>query len=143
MIILDTNVLSALMRDEPEAVVVRWLDQQPSDAIWITSITLFEIRLGLSLLPDGRRRRRLETAFIHLLEEDLDNRVLDFGSSAAAQAAALAATRQKAGRPVDVRDTLIAGIALAHRATLATHNLRHFEGLEMPVVSPWGDAIAG
>jgi predicted nucleic acid-binding protein len=132
------------MRDEPEAVVVRWLDEQPSDAIWITSITLFEIRLGLSLLPDGRRRRRLETAFIHLLEEDLDNRVLDFGSSAAAQAAALAATKQKAGRPVEVRDTLIAGIALAHRATLATRNLlRHFEGLEIPVVSPWGDAIAG
>lgn len=143
MIILDTNVLSALMRDEPEAVVVRWLDEQPSDAIWVTSITLFETRLGLSLLPDGRRRRRLETAFILLLEEDLNNRVLDFDSRAAARAAALAATRQKAGRPVDVRDTLIAGIALAHRATLATRNLRHFEGLEIPVFSPWGDAIAG
>ncbi len=137
MIILDTNVLSALMRTAPETAVVRWLDQQPAESIWITSITLFETRLGLALRPKGQRRQSLELAFDRLLEEDLENRVLDFDSVAAAEAAALAATRQKAGRPVDMRDTQIAGIALARRATLATRNVRHFQDLSVTVVDPW------
>ncbi len=137
MIILDTNVLSALMRKTPEPPVVAWLDRQPAESVWITSITLFEARLGLALLPAGRRRQALETAFVRLMEEDLQNRVLDFDSAAASEAASLAAERQKAGRPVDVRDTQIAGIALARRATLATRNLRHFRDLKVAVVDPW------
>ncbi len=137
MIILDTNVLSALMRTVPEAPVVAWLDRQPAESVWITSITLFEARLGLALLPSGRRRQMLEAAFTHLLKEDLENRVLDFDGAAAAEAASLAAERQKAGRPVDMRDTQIAGIALARRGTLATRNVRHFGDLKVPVVDPW------
>jgi len=137
MIILDTNVLSALMRTAPEAPVVAWLDRQPADSVWITSITLFEARLGLALLPSGRRRQTLEAAFARLLKEDLENRVLDFDSAAATEAASLAAERQKAGRPVDMRDTQIAGIALARRATLATRNVRHFRDLNVPIVDPW------
>ena len=138
MIILDTNVLSALMRKSPEVEVVEWLDRQPADSVWITSVTLFESRLGLALLPAGRRRRLLEEAFDRLLVDDLENRVLDFDSAAANAAAHLAAGRQAAGRPVDFRDTQIAGIALARRATLATRNVRHFEDLKVPVVDPWG-----
>jgi predicted nucleic acid-binding protein len=137
MIILDTNILSALMRTVPEAPVVAWLDRQAAESVWITSITLFEVRLGLALLPTGRRRQRLEVAFARLLKEDLENRVLDFDSAAAAEAASLAAERQKAGRPVDMRDTQIAGIALARRATLATRNVRHFGDLKIPIVDPW------
>ena len=137
MIILDTNVLSALMRTEPEAHVVAWLDLQPTESVWITSITLFEARLGLALLPKGRRRATLEAAFASLLQEDLENRVLDFDSAAATEAAGLAAARRRAGRPVDIRDTQIAGIALARRATLATRNLCHFEDLNVPLVDPW------
>ena len=137
MIILDTNVLSALMRTSPEAPVVAWLDRQPAESVWITSITLFEARLGLALLPTSRRRRTLEAAFARLLKEDLENRVLDFDSAAAIEAASLAAERQKVGRPVDMRDTQIAGIALARRATLATRNARHFENLKIPIVDPW------
>lgn len=137
MIILDTNVLSALMRTTPEAAVVAWLDRQPAESVWITSVTLFEALLGPALLPAGRRRRLLEAAFASLLKEDLENRVLDFDGAAAAEAASLAARRQKAGRPVDVRDTQIAGIALARRATLATRNVRHFEDLQIQVVDPW------
>lgn len=137
MIILDTNVLSALMRPAPEPAVVAWLDRQPAESIWITSITLFETRLGLALLPKGRRRQSLEAAFDQLLHDDLERRILDFDSSAAAEAAALAAARQRAGRPVDMRDTQIAGIALARRATLATRNLKHFQNLSVPVVDPW------
>ncbi len=137
MIILDTNVLSTLMRTEPESSVVAWLDRQPAESVWITSITLFEARLGLALLPAGRRRQALQAAFAELLELDLENRVLDFDSAAATEAATLAAARQHAGRPVDMRDTQIAGIALARRATLATRNLRHFADLKIPVVDPW------
>ena len=137
MIILDTNVLSALMRRAPEARVVAWLDRQPAESVWITSITLFEARLGLALLPTGRRRQMLETAFAQLLKEDLENRVLDFDSAAATEAASLAAERQKAGRPVDMRDTQIAGIALVRRATLATRNVRHFRDMKIPIVDPW------
>ena len=142
MIILDTNVLSALMRTAPEPAVVRWLDRQPVESIWITSITLFETRLGLALMPRGRRRQTLEAAVEQLLQEDLENRVLDFDAAAATAAAELAATRQRAGRPVDVRDTQIAGIALARRATLATRNLRHFQDSGLALIDPW-QAAAG
>ena len=117
--------------------MVSWLDRQPAESVWITSITLFEAYLGLALLPSGRRRRALEAAFARLLQEDLENRVLDFDSAAATEAASLAAARQKNGRPVDLRDTQIAGIALARRATLATRNVRHFRDLKILIVDPW------
>ena len=110
------------MRTVAEARVVAWLDREPAESVWITSITLFETRLGLALLPTGRRRQTLETAFARLLKEDLENRVLDFDSAAAAEATSLAAARQKAGRLVDMRDTQIVRIALARRATLAARN---------------------
>ena len=137
MIILDTNVLSALMRQAPELPVVHWLDRQQADSVWITSVTQFEVRLGLAVLTKGKRRRALEAAFARLLSEDLEDRVLAFDGAAATDAAFLAAERKKAGRPVDFRDTQIAGIALSRRATLATRNTRHFHDLRVPVVDPW------
>jgi predicted nucleic acid-binding protein len=137
VIILDTNVLGALMRTAPEAAVVAWLDRQPAQSVWITSITLFETQFGLALLPIGRRRQMLETLFARLLNEDLENRVLDFDSAAATESASLAAVRRKSGRPVDMRDTQIAGIVLARRATLATRNVRHFRDLKISIVDPW------
>jgi toxin FitB len=137
VIVLDTNVLSALMRSSPDAVVVEWLDRQPADSVWLTSITVFEARFGLALLPKGRRRNGLERAFDRVLTEDLSSRVLTLDEMAAVTAAQIAADRQRAGRIVDLRDTLIAGIAQARRATIATRNTRHFEGLDVPVVDPW------
>ena len=137
MIILDTNVLSALMQATPDVRVVAWLDRQAPESIWTTSITLFESRLGLALLPEGRRRQALEASFEQLLNEDLQNRVLVFDTAAALEAAALAATRRRAGRPIDLRDTQIAGIAVARRASIATRNLRHFQDLAVPVINPW------
>lgn len=140
MIILDTNVLGALMRTVPDSAVVVWLDRQPADSVWLTSITVFETRFGLALLPSGRRRQALESAFDRLLQEDLENRVLDFDTAAATAAASLAAARQKTGRPVDMRDTQIAGIALARHATLATRNVRHFADLKISILDPWHPA---
>ena len=139
MIILDTNVLSALMRPKPEQVVSRWLDSQPWESIWTTSITLFEIQLGLGILAAGSRKRSLTTAFDELLHQDLQDRILDFDSPAAIAAASFAASRQSAGRPVDVRDTLIAGIAVARRASIATRNVKHFKDAGVPVLNPWGE----
>lgn len=137
MIILDTNVLSALMHATPQREVVAWLDLQPSESVWTTSITVFEARMGLHLLPAGRRRQALESAFAILLEEKLENRVLPFDETAATEAASMAAKRQRAGRPVDFRDTQIAGIVMARRAVLATRNLRHFEDFQVQIVNPW------
>jgi hypothetical protein len=137
VILLDTNVLSALMRREAEATVVGWLDAQPPESVWTTSITVFEVRLGLELLAAGRRRRLLEEAFAKALEEDLENRVADFDPPAAEAAARIAAERRRAGRPGEVRDVQIAGIAMSRKATLATRNLRHFEDLGLNLVDPW------
>ena len=139
MIVLDTNVLSALMQQQPDAQVVAWLDDQKAESIWISSITLFEARYGLALLASGQRKSLLQERFDQLVQDDLENRVLPFDADAAAQAAQLAAERKARGRPVDMRDTFIAGIALAKRATLATRNTRHFEDLTVRVVNPWVD----
>ena len=130
-------MLSALMQKVPEPQVVDWLDQQPGESVWITTVTLFEARLGLALLPAGRRRKALEGAFNQLLIEDLEGRVLDFDRPSAEAAATLAAERQRRGRPVDMRDTQIAGIVIARRAKLATRNIKHFADLTVEVVNPW------
>jgi predicted nucleic acid-binding protein len=140
MILLDTNVLSALMQQQPDAKVVAWLDKQPAEFIWISSVTLFEARYGLALLAPGRRKTLLHERFDQLLQDDLRNRVLPFDVDAAAQAAELAAERKARGRPVDMRDTFIAGVALARRAVLATRNTRHFDDLRVTVVDPWAEA---
>jgi predicted nucleic acid-binding protein len=109
VIVLDTNVLSALMRTIPDRAVIAWLDRQPADSVWLTSVTVFETRFGLALPPKGRRRLGL-----------------DFDAAAATAAAQLAADRQRSGRIADLRDTLIAGIALARRATIPTRNTKYF-----------------
>lgn len=137
MILLDTNVLSALMRREPERRIVRWLDGLPPESVWTTSVTVFEVRLGLEVLATGRRRRRLEEAFTRALEEDFENRVAIFDRPAADAAGRLAAERRKAGRPVEIRDVQIAGIATARKASLATRNLKHFKGLGLDLIDPW------
>jgi len=137
MIVLDTNVLSALMRPEAEPQVLRWLDAQPESSIWTTTITLMEIRYGLQTMPAGRRRDQMTIEFEAVLREDIDGRYLPFDTAAAEQAAALLARRKALGRPIEYRDTMIAGIALVTRATLATRNTVHFADLSITVINPW------
>jgi toxin FitB len=136
MIILDTNVLSALMRQVPDSDVVTWLDRQPRTSIWTTSVTVFEVWFGLQMLAAGRRRTLLTEAFEQLLAR-IGQRVVTFDVAAARQASDLMAARHKKGRPGDLRDTMIAGIALAQHATLATRNTVHFEDTSIPLVNPW------
>jgi toxin FitB len=137
MLILDTNVISALMRGVPEEPVARWLDSQPRTFVWTTSVTVFEIRSGLQMLAPSERRSRLLQTFEALLADKLGRRIAPFDVAAAEQAADLTAARRRKGRPGELRDTMIAGIALSCRATLATRNTSHFEDLSVPVVNPW------
>ncbi len=139
MIILDTNILSAVMHDNPDSRVVSWLDSQPWESVWITAITVFEIRLGLSMLTKGKRRGKLEKAFQYALDHILEGRVLPFDEDAALFAGELAAGRRRPGRTVDMRDTQIAAIALVKRSAIATRNVKDFQELAVPVINPWGE----
>ena len=137
MIILDTNVISALMRKGVDPVVVAWLDGQPTESIWITAVTVFEVHFGLELIAPGRRRRQLESAFARALDEDFEGRILPFERNAAQAAALIAARQRQAGRPIEIRDAQVAGIAAARRATVATRNTRDFVDLGITLVDPW------
>jgi len=136
MIVLDTNILSALMRQVPDAKAVAWLDGQSRTSVWTTSITILEIRFGLQIMAAGKRRSLLLEAFEKLLDQ-LGHRIAPFDDEAADRAADLMALRQRKGRTVELRDTMIAGIVLARHASLATRNLAHFEDLSVPIINPW------
>jgi predicted nucleic acid-binding protein len=125
------------MRDEPEPAVIAWLDGQPRASVWTTSINVYEIRAGLLAMPAGKRRTSRMLTFEYLLKESIQRRISVFDLEAAFQAAALQASRSARGRPVDSRDTMIAGIVLANRATLATRNVNHFADIAGSVVNPW------
>src|SRR5216684_634916 len=132
MIILDSDVLSEAMR--ANEVVASWLNHQPRSSVWTTAITIFEVRSGLLFMPSGRRRSEREAAFTRLIVEKLEGRILSFE-----EAAMLMEKRRRVGRPVEPRDTMIAGIVLAHRAILATRNVKHFDDLTASVVDPWNE----
>ncbi len=136
MIVLDTNVFSALMQVAPDASVVAWLNRQPRTSVWITSVTVFEIRFGLQIMASGKRRTALLRSFESLLER-IEHRVASFDDAAADHAADLMASRQNAGRPGDLRDTMIAGIVLARQAAIATRNITHFADISATVLNPW------
>lgn len=137
MILLDTNVLSALMRPEPDPSAMAWLNDQPGQSVWTSAITVFEIRFGLELLASGRRRRSLEDAFGKVIAQELEERVLPFDPAAADLAGRIAAARRRSGRNVEIRDVQIAAIAASRKAILATRNTKGFEGIGLRLVNPW------
>ena len=136
MTILDTNVVSEFMLHSPSPKVVGWLDTQPRLSLWTTAITIFEIRLGLRMMPNSRRRDLLNQRFDEVLAR-MNEQIAPFDTEAAQQAASLMASRKMQGRPRDLRDTMIAGIVLARRASLATRNIPHFYDISAPLVDPW------
>ncbi len=137
MIVLDTNVLSALVRDEPDPIVAHWVDRQPVESVWVTVVTVYEVRFGIEILAPGRKRQRIEKALDVLMQRDLEGRVLSFDTAAAEAAAAIGATQRRRGRPIEVRDLYIGAITAVRKATLATRNTRHFEGIGLSLVDPW------
>jgi predicted nucleic acid-binding protein len=137
MIVLDTNAISELMRPRPDAGVLRWIDRQPMRSIWTTPVTLYEIRAGLLSMPAGKKQAKLNRFVDQWLDQVLERRVLDFDTAAGEKAAELEAAGVNTGRMRELRDTMIAGIVQATRATLATRNVKHFEDIAASVVNPW------
>jgi len=137
MIILDTNVLSELMKPAPSASVVAWASAQPAAGLYTTSVTQAEILHGLVLLPKGRRRVALEAAATSMFAEEFRGRILGFGSDAAPAYARIASERRRAGRPISQFDAQIAAIAASTGAAIATRNVADFEGCGVTVVDPW------
>jgi toxin FitB len=137
VILLDTNVISEIMRPNGEKNARRWLDAQPTWSIYISTPVLAELRFGLELLAPGTRRERLEQAYDRITTELFAGRILAFDRSAATYFGKLRADRRKAGKPIGTMDALIAAIAMANATTLATRNTADFEGLGLPLVNPF------
>ena len=137
MILLDTNILSELMRPVPEKGVEQWLADQPDASVFISAITEAELRYGVALLPAGKRRSALTAVIEDMLGEDFTGRILPFDSAAAVAFAEIAATRRQAGRPIAQADAQIAAIARSRGAALATRNVPDFDGCGVDVVNPW------
>jgi len=137
VIVLDTNVLSELMKPAPDAKVVAWMAAEAAPTLYTTSITQAEILHGLMLLPRGRRRNALEAAATSMFAEDFSGRILGFGPEAAPRYAQIASDRRRAGRPISHFDGQIAAIARVAGAALATRNVSDFEGCGVTLVDPW------
>jgi predicted nucleic acid-binding protein len=138
MIVLDTNVLSELIRRQPAAAVVSWLDKQ-NDYLWTTCITVQEIEFGIERLKDESRRIVLRAAFDRALAEAIEPRVLSFDEEAARVAGAISAQREHNGLPIHIADSQIAAIVRCNSATLVTRDVRDFVNLNLDLVNPWED----
>ncbi|MCE7027560.1 type II toxin-antitoxin system VapC family toxin [Jiella avicenniae] len=137
MIILDTNVVSEMMSPLPEQRVTDWLNQQDIDAVFLTAISEAELRYGIAILPDGRRKTLLANSLDATLAEDFGGRILPFDRAAAEAYALIRANRRAIGRPVKELDAQIAAIAAAHGAGIATRNVKDFDDCGVTVVNPW------
>jgi predicted nucleic acid-binding protein len=140
MIVLDTNVLSELLRPTPAPQVEAWLAAQDGASVYFTAVGEAELRHGVAILPAGRRRTALGAAIDGMLDEDFRDRILPFDRDAASAYAVIAATRRAAGRPISQFDCQIAAIARAHGASVATRNIGDYEGCGVTLVDPWGAA---
>ena len=137
MILLDTNVLSEMMRPAPTDAVLRWIAGRPASLLYTTCVTQAEILFGLALLPEGRRRDGLMAAVDLMFVEDFGGRILPFDSAAAQAFASIAADRRWAGRPTGTFDAQIAAIARSRGAVLATRNVTDFQECGLVLVNPW------
>lgn len=137
MIILDTNVVSELLRPTPEPRVEAWLAAQDGADVYLTAISEAELRYGVAVMAEGKRREALAQAIDGLLRDDFRARILPFDSHAAKAFAAIAADRRAAGRPISQLDCQIAAIGRAQGAAVATRNARDFAGCGIDLIDPW------
>lgn len=138
MIVLDTNVLSELLRPAPDARVLAWLAVQPRSALFTTTVVRAEIFYGVRVLPDGARKHALLGATHAIFDEDFAGQVLSFDNDAADAYAAIAASRRSAGKPISQFDAMIAAVTRSRRASLATRNVKDFVDCGVEVIDPWG-----
>ena len=139
MFILDTNVVSELMRERPQDEVLAWIDRQLTDNLYVTAVTEAKVRTGIAILPEGERRERLATAANRVFGSFFAERVLPFDSEAAQAYAVIAAERRAAGHPVSQPDCEIAAIARCRGMSVATRDIDGFDGSGVRMVNPWGD----
>lgn len=137
MIVLDTNVVSELVRPQPAPAVVAWVDAQDSDELVITVVTAAEIRARVALLPAGRRRRQIAERMEAMITETFAGYVLAFDVDSTGHYANIVARRTRAGRPISTLDAQIAAVCTQHDATLATRNTDDFGGLNLNLINPW------
>lgn len=137
MIILDTNVISELMRKEPNQNVARWIQAQKSIHLAISAITIAEIQRGLKRLPKGKRRNTLESNFSNFIKDAFDGRIFPFDADAAYIYGDIASKREKAGYNVDAVDLMIASVCISMNASIATRNVKDFERCGMKIINPW------
>ena len=137
MIILDTNVVSEIMRVSPEPAVSRWISSQKQKDVYLTTVTVAELGYGVSRLEKGRKQRELQKTLDEVLEVDYLDRILPFDETAAREYAHLAAEREAVGLSVKDFDCLILAIASVHGATVATRNVKHFAGSGVRIINPW------
>ncbi len=137
MIVLDTNVISELMRSEPDPAVIDWVDQLPIETVFITAVTEAELRYGVARLSDGTRKDVLATKVDGLIAEDFDDQVLPFDSEATSHYADIAASRERRGQPISMADAQIAAICRLCHAQLATRNVKDFTDTGITVTNPW------
>ncbi|WP_342245211.1 type II toxin-antitoxin system VapC family toxin [Pseudomonas sp. OTU5201] len=139
MILLDTNVLSELMRAKPDPKVIAWVDAQPGRDLVICSITVAEIFYGIARMPDGKRKDALYAFATDMFDEEFAGNILPFDADAAMHYADLVAATEGRGKIADMADGQIAAIARLHGAKIATRNVRHFEAFGVPLLNPWGE----
>lgn len=139
MIILDTNVISELMKPQGSTIVYEWVAAQPIKKLFSTTITQAEILYGIALLPTGKRRDKLTEIAQKMLTEDFEDRILPFDQQAAICFAKIASQRRQNGIPISQADAQIAAICSAKQATLATRNVTDFSGCEIAIINPWED----
>jgi hypothetical protein len=137
VIVLDTNIVSELMRQEPDSKVTAWLDGFPRQDVWLTAISIFELRFGIELHAKEQRRSQLEDGLAQILDVGFQGRILNFDEKAANAAALISAKQRSMGHSNEIRDAFIAGIVISQNADLATRNVRHFRDLSLRVINPW------
>ncbi|SDO46443.1 type II toxin-antitoxin system VapC family toxin [Phyllobacterium sp. OV277] len=137
MIILDTNIISEMMKLEPDARVAQWLGEQPVASLFITTITQAEILYGLSLLSDGKRKAALLDTAQSMFNEDFAGRILPFDGSAAETYPEIFLERRRAGKTINQFDAQIAAIAQSRGAKLATRNIKDFADCGLDIINPW------
>jgi predicted nucleic acid-binding protein len=137
LIVLDTNVVSELLRVDPAAQVEAWLSEQDGASVYFTAVGEAELRYGVAILPAGKRRTALTKIIEDILEQDFRDRILAFDRAAARVYATISAKRRAAGRPISQFDCQIAAIAGAHGAAVATRNTADFAGCGIAVIDPW------
>ncbi|HEY5320347.1 MAG TPA: type II toxin-antitoxin system VapC family toxin [Galbitalea sp.] len=138
MIVLDTNVVSELMRARPDSAVVAWLDAQQSDDLHLTAVTAAELFFGVARIPAGSRKTSITSAIADMLEHDFTDRILPFDTFAAIDYGQLVAHREQLGHPIGMADGMIAATALSAGAScLATRNTKDFGETGLALVNPW------